>query len=419
MKPLHPQGPPPSSPGTSRGIQVHRSLGRAPRLRSAQAQTLGARALRVSGAALLGGLLLAGPALADELPVETLPASPLAQLEAEAVLEQTEADELAAPQEGAFQAGLALRAIDNDALSKSDDYYTHGFTFSWVSGELNDWSQSGLPPWATEPIEGISTLNRDGDLRLFAHSISQRFFTPSDIEAPEAPADDLPYSGFLYWTGTASSQNEQRLDALSISLGLSGPPALGEEFQNGYHRLIGSTTAKGWDDQLRFEPVINAAYERRERLATFGDPGGWNGDVIGNAQGTLGNLITSATAGITLRAGYRVPDNYRVPIPFLGDETIGLRRTTEANRGGYEIYGFFGAAATGIAHALYLDGNTFESGPSVDRRFGTTRFAAGVTGRYQQLTVTASLEHAKLPFDPPAGVDDDETFVRLIFSWER
>jgi hypothetical protein len=367
--------------------------------------------------ALLTGALLGAPASAAGDGPDGSPGLPAPAASA-ALLDQAGAGAVPPSVRPGFQAGLAFRSIDNDAISNSDDYYTHGFTFSWVSGELQDWSQSGLPGWAHEPLAEIGFLNRGGDLKLFAHSISQRFFTPSDIEAEQAPADDLPYSGFLYWTGTASAQNETRMDALSVSLGVSGPPALGEEFQNGYHRLIGSNSARGWDDQLRFEPVINAAYERRERFAEFGDEAGWNGDLIGNAQGTLGNLITSATAGLTVRAGYRVPDDYRIPTPFLGDETVGLRRTTD-DGSGWALYGFFGVSATGIAHALYLDGNTFESGPSVDRRFGTTRLATGVTGRVENLTVTVSLEHAELPFDPPAGVDDDETFVRMTFSWER
>ncbi len=373
------------------------------------------RARRTS-APLIAAALLAAPGLAAATPLEAADdPAPFAAATLVGALDPGDPRPLAKP---GFQAGLSFRSIDNDAVSDSDDYYTHGFNFSWVSGDLEDWRGTGLPSWASAPLDDLAFLNREGDLKLFAHSISQRFFTPSDIEATSAPADDLPYSAFLYWTGTASAQNRERLDAVSVSLGFSGPPALGEEFQNGYHRLIGSNTAKGWDDQLRFEPVLNAAYERRQRWLSFGRESGWNGDVIGNAQGTLGNLITSATAGLTLRAGYRVPDDFRIPTPFLGDETVGLRRTSDDGQG-FSLYGFVGLFATGIAHALYLDGNTFESGPSVDRRFGTTRIATGLTGRVRNVTVTASLEHAELPFDPPPGVDGDESYLRLTVSWER
>jgi hypothetical protein len=92
---------------------------------------------------------------------------------------------------------------------------------------------------------------------------------------------------------------------LKRDLGLIGPAAGGEFAQNNFHRPIGVPTANGWANQLHNEPTIGLTFKRRWRTnrgVVFEDPK-LEYDVVPRLGVALGNVVTYASAGGTIRIG--------------------------------------------------------------------------------------------------------------------
>jgi lipid A 3-O-deacylase len=61
--------------------------------------------------------------------------------------------------------------------------------------------------------------------------------------------------------------------------------------------------------------------------------------------------------------------------------------------------GFVGAEGRAIAHNIFLDGNTFENSPSVDKNIGVLDLNAGVTLSYGQSQISYTLNWRSKEFD--------------------
>ena len=316
---------------------------------------------------------------------------------------------------GSIGAGTSFRSLDNDAFTHSDDQYTHGLTFSYLSPYLESFEDGPLPDGLGHVFDGLS-LFADKPQRFVSHSFSQRLFTPGDLLDPNLIENDIPYSALLYLTMSVSAQDEDSLDSLSFDAGWTGPLALGEESQKFFHDLLDSKEPLGWDNQIENEPLIGVRWEHRERLARFGRGRGFNGDLLANTAVAVGNIQTRATLGATARAGLRVPDNFHIPAPFLADETIGLRPYTK-KRPGFSLYGFASVSAEAIANAIYLDGNTFRDSHSVDYDRLVGRGSIGLVANVGALFVTVSLEKATIPYDNPRN-ESSESYGRIGLTWD-
>ena len=176
--------------------------------------------------------------------------------------------------------------------------------------------------------------------------------------------------------------------------------ARGEEVQNEFHRLINVDRVKGWDNQIGDEILLNAAYEHRRRLFNFGSTHGWGGDVIGQAGGTLGNLISMITAGIGARFGWGVPDDYGIPPQFFGEETIGSRPYTGyGTNSGVWLFALLNGSVFG--NAIFWDGNTFKDSMSVDYDRGIGRLYVGINARTGNLSGSFAITKTTVPWETP------------------
>ena len=85
-----------------------------------------------------------------------------------------------------------------------------------------------------------------------------------------------------------------------ITLGVIGPWSLAEQSQNVVHDLRGIDRFRGWDHQLHNEPAFQLAMDRKYKA--YRGAGaiipGFSADAIRSVGLRLGNIETSATAGI-------------------------------------------------------------------------------------------------------------------------
>ena len=272
--------------------------------------------------------------------------------------------------------GVLSLAVENDSLSSgADRNYTSGIKLAYVS------PSEGVPDWLRS-TGGFTRALSGSDPDFWGIAIGQSIFTPEDIDAIPAPADQHPYAGWLYMQIMVGAEEDRRdgrapryLDTYELEFGIVGPSALGEEAQRGIHEFLGAPDPQGWDSQLSDEFAFAASFDRRWRaLRVFSDvvPGGIEADITPAAGVTLGTLRTEARVGVTARIGQRIDSDYGPPRvrPSLSG--------VEHFSGGPPSWSLFaGVQGRAVARNLFLDGNTFEDSPSVDRNPYVADFQTG------------------------------------------
>jgi lipid A 3-O-deacylase len=312
--------------------------------------------------------------------------------------------------------GTLYLTFDNDFIADSDDGYTSGFQLGWVSGGRTSFADAPLVPdglgrW----LDGVTPFAAPGRQRFVAYSLAQRIFTPQDIGREDVVAGDLPYTGLLAVSGTAAAQSREHLDAATLTLGVVGEPALGEPTQRYLHRLTGNREPRGWDHQLDPEPLLNLQYEHRWRALAF-QQGATNGDLILSGSGALGNMMTIATGSVGLRWGHHVPDDFFVPPPFFGEETVGALPYDPRRRGTVAVYVAASVDAAAFANLIYLDGNTVSDSHSVDHDHWYVRGHLGLHVEVGRFAFAVTLVRATLPWDRPDGATW-ETYGRISLGY--
>ncbi|MDN6180064.1 MAG: lipid A deacylase LpxR family protein [Halomonas subglaciescola] len=255
--------------------------------------------------------------------------------------------------------------VANDGMISNDDgHYTSGVKLGWnFTPESSHWTQRlsrALPDALIERAGGAE------------YHLVHQIYTPDNIDASKLIEDDRPYAGLVYGGvslyGDTPTAAGHTVTDLHLDAGMVGPSSLAESIQQEVHRFSGNDRPQGWSHQLHDEAIINLAVRRQwwretplagKQLA-FG-PG---------ASAALGNLYTYAGAGYSVRFG----DAAR-SVPSLTPSPASSAGFTAG--GGFRWYLFAGIDGRYMARNLLLDGNTFSSSHSVDRREWVGDVSAG------------------------------------------
>jgi lipid A 3-O-deacylase len=256
---------------------------------------------------------------------------------------------------------------ENDSLYfNSDKHYTQGLRFSYLGPDLradSAWNDAfrlfGDNP---ETTEGGAALGR-----RFAFEFGQSIFTPKNLILKPPDPGDRPYAGWLYVGGSLLQETDRRmLENLELQLGVVGPAALGSEAQNDFHQFIGKYQAQGWSSQLQNEPGLVLSYDRHWRLPLLGD-GHMGADVVPEAGATVGNVFDYAEAGGLFRIGKNLQADYgtvRIRPSLSGTDYFNGDDLDDD----FGFAFFAGAQGRAVARNIFLDGNTFRTSRSVDRK---------------------------------------------------
>ncbi|CAM2892121.1 lipid A deacylase LpxR family protein [Rariglobus hedericola] len=277
---------------------------------------------------------------------------------------------------------------ENDKyFAGTDEHYTNGLKFSVLSTDLRSFTDDSVP----KPIRGLSRLlggliTDDLPYKL-GLSFGQNIYTPEDTQIATYQPNDRPYAAWLYlgvafqvYHPPAEVGGRARLDVFEVTGGMVGPSALGPEFQNNFHNLIGVETANGWDNQIHDEPGLNLVYERKYRWSTADARSGWGADFIPHAGLSLGNVFTYANAGFEVRAGYALPADFGSNLIRPSGDSNSLRRPP------FNIFVFAASDGRAVARDITLDGNSFRDSASVDKKNFVADLYAGLgigTTRWQ------------------------------------
>ena len=266
--------------------------------------------------------------------------------------------------------------VENDYFGRTDKDYTTGIRIAWLSGDID------VPDWVESLTETPRLFGSDGNNTIWRWglSINQNIYTPEDTSLSQPIPDDRPYAAWLSAGVTLQAIHRSgtlpiRMDTFDLSLGVVGPWALGEELQNNFHNLIDDDETQGWGNQLDNEPAIQFTYERRWRTDAWdvAPPLGLEADAVPYFGLGLGNVQTYGAVGGIVRIGQDLrkdfgPPSVRPALP--GSEAFSDK--------GVSWYLFAGVEGRAVANNIFLDGNSFQDGPSVDTRHLVGEAKAGV-----------------------------------------
>jgi lipid A 3-O-deacylase len=258
--------------------------------------------------------------------------------------------------------------IDNDIAGGTDRYYTNGIQLHYVTparplyGAFDTWADA-VPGAAAAPE------------RRWGFAVGQKLFTPEDIQTDPPSSKDRPYAGWLYARASVLSATATQADRLELDLGVVGPWALGKETHRFAHRVLpGQIRPEGWDNQLRNEPGVMVSFERVWRNPRPKWAGGLDADFSPHIAAAVGNVLTYAGVGASVRLGWNLPPMTGAlvvrpvsPIPYQ-----------DAEGEGFTAFLFLSGEARAVARNIFLDGNTFRDGPSVDKIPGVATVQAGL-----------------------------------------
>ena len=324
-----------------------------------------------------------------------------------------------APATGPAAAKTFSLYFENDLFAGTDQSYTNGVKLTWISPDLTHYAQSPrLPRWSLALIDRIPFIHKPDLQRNVAVSLGQAMYTPADIARRDLIPDDRPYAGWTYLGVALHSKSRRRLDSMEIQMGMVGPLSMAEEAQKTVHALRNLKEPMGWDNQLENEPGLVAVYDRCYRLVQWHTGEGIGADLILHVGAALGNVAIYTDAGLEIRLGWNVPEDFGSSLIRPGQDTnapAGIRDVRLAARPAFGCHLFGALNGQAVARDIFLDGNTFVPSQSVTKEPFVADLVAGVSlvwGRFK-----FSYAHARRTREFKTQPESEHNFGSLTISY--
>jgi len=297
--------------------------------------------------------------------------------------------------------------LDNDFFVNEDNGYTNGL---YVSSYEIDEAPSFVPNpdvwvkpfmWSMPSGPALTTVK--------AHSLSQTLMTPSDLTLTNPPEGSFPYAGLLSYTNTYISVSADYADKISTTLGVVGPLALGKQTQKTIHKMIGAQDPKGWDTQLKNEPVFMISRSRTWR-AWVSESG--NMDLLVGGGVNVGTIRSGVNSGVVWRYGNRMENSFASVL-------LSSNRISNPIAIDHGWFVFAGALFSYDFNQIFMDGNTFRDSRSIDYDHENNLFSTGLSYSWGDASLAFAIN---TPFSINGDSRDRELdkylrYGTLTFAW--
>ena len=239
-------------------------------------------------------------------------------------------------------ADVSTYSFENDAIFKTDKYYTNSISYSWLSNK--DTNNKELYNNTLYNIINNLSLQKERTNQSIQFAFEHFIFTPDDTQETEKIPDDIPYAGVAMFSISVYRWEEDYFHEFGLSLSLIGPSALGEQMQNSLHKVIGANSAKGWDNQLSDSLGIGIRYSYADKSYQKYFQNNSKVELTNQISFNLGTSIRDVLVGTTFRYGYNMPNNFATIGKTLGvNQHYALNLDSKTNdHFGYSInYGIF------------------------------------------------------------------------------
>ena len=258
--------------------------------------------------------------------------------------------------------------FDNDVFFNKDNKISSGWSLQKHSAVAGSWEAlEDVPGFVRHWGKAIPTLTKEGLVYRVGIAVGQVIQTPDDLSRSDLIEDDVPYAGALTLQATWYAFNDDEFRGFEITAGMVGIPSLAEQTQKTVHKLTSSPDPKGWDHQLKTEPVINFNYMLKKKILRRGNPASLSFDTAINGNAGLGNLFTQASAALEMRFGHNMPRGFvYVPDP-IGLSMHYLAALKPADSTAPSFYASLVLRGSAFARNIFLDGNTFRDSHSIEK----------------------------------------------------
>lgn len=265
--------------------------------------------------------------------------------------------------------------FENDLFVGRDYGYTAGMQLAWARGPARHYEDI-TPRWIAAMAEPLWLSHAPENKLAVSYKLGGAMFTPKDLKAIVPPADDMPYSGMVFWEGALHSFNDRVADKAYLILGMVGPDSGVSSIQDAVHEGTGSVMPQGWDSQLANEPVFKIGVGRKWRSKAWEENGSpWGVDLITFTELGAGTLDSNLDAGLTLRWGRNLLLSFPTAGPLPGREINPLAGAPEV-----DFNMFLSVMGRYMPNAVYIEGNNF----------GGKR--SGITLKQEQLYVAGGVQ---------------------------
>ena len=297
-------------------------------------------------------------------------------------------------------------SYENDVIGGgTDENYTNGVRLTYFDVE------TPMPPVIDMLAEAIPTFDINPTTSTF-FNFGQNLFTPRNISVRQNQPDDRPWAAWLYASVGLVTLTKNHLDELEFTAGIVGSEALGEQTQKlVHHHITDSTTPEGWDNQLEFEPGMIASWRRRWPVWYTKNIGDFRLRVEPDINISLGNIYTYAGTGASVTFGpyaNRLQDTPPRVRPAMAG--TGFFDTPDKK---FSWYLFGGLDGRIMARNIFLDGNSFKSSHSVNKKPLVGDGNIGFALTYDDYRLSYTLNYRTKEFD---GQDDLSIFGSLTLT---
>lgn len=304
---------------------------------------------------------------------------------------------------------IVTLGVENDLFGGkgTDNNYTSGVRLTYY--DIN----ADMPRSADTLNKLIPFFDINETTGVF-YSLGQNIYTPSDIKQAEQDPDDRPWAAHLYGSMGLVTVTDNRMDEIEASIGVIGPPALGEQAQKFVHQHVTpkSPTPRGWDNQLDFEPALLLGWQRSFPQYFHTSAQGLSLAAAPYYGGAVGNIHTFGDVGINFRLTPETekwqdaPVRVRPAPPGTGFFEIPVKK--------WSWYLFAGVEGRAVARNIFLDGNTFGDSHSVDKKYFVADTNAGLALTYDRYRISYTFVHRTEEF---RGQDEGTTFGALSVGY--
>lgn len=265
-----------------------------------------------------------------------------------------------------FCSCLKLRNKSKDLSFENSNFAipnTNGFKLNSI------YPSNKVPKWTETFLDLSSSLKKELKKSQFNFSISlgQQLYSPQNTNAESLIANDRPYASWLFVSAGAFTKNQSHSHSIEISLGVVGPEACGEKVQNSFHSLIGTSAAKGWSNELKTEPTLQAHYQQRLLYKSWKEKKVFTSlDLIPFWGGSAGNVRIDGHVGSMIRWGFNIPDDFGPARPSAHEGHSFVRPSGVLVKN-FSLYGFAAQRASFVVRDLFLDGNSFRESHRVHK----------------------------------------------------
>lgn len=305
------------------------------------------------------------------------------------VLAESAAEDLSQDSVREKQPGALTLLIENDSFGNPDrdSQYTQGGLISYApSGAVDGWRDS---------LANSLPLLSEGAEVSSEYSVGQQIYTPDNTASAYLDPNDRPYAGWLFVgmaltaTSADESRGERTLERWEMNLGVVGPSSGAENVQKEVHSALNGYDPKGWDNQLDDELGVVLAYQKKWLYSLSHKDSPVEVELAPNIGGALGNVHTYVEAGLTLRLGSGLQNDYGA-VAMRPSAPVNTRFKRSRN---FSWYVYTGIQTRAVAQNIFLDGNTSGDSHSVDKETFVGDWNSGVVLTFDQYRLT--LSHTK------------------------